>query len=75
VRARARYLHEAANGTADDYLERSFSALLDVALGLRARDVLRARVDMKLWLDERAATLARTPDPELQLWLSYEAGL
>jgi hypothetical protein len=75
VRARARYLHEAANGPADDYLERSFAALLDVALGLRARDVLRARVDMKLWLDERAATLARSPDPELQLWLSYEAGL
>lgn len=75
VRARARYLHEAWNGDADDYLERSFAALLDVALGLRARDVLRARVDMKLWLDERAATLARSPDPELQLWLSYEAGL
>lgn len=75
VRARARYLHEAANDGLDDYRERSFSALLDAALGLRARDVLSARVDVKQWLDRRASTLDRSPNPELQLWLSYEAGL
>lgn len=75
VRGRARYLHEAVNDGVDDYLERSLAALVDVALGMRARDVLRARVDVKLWLDERASTLDRTPNPELQLWLSYEARL
>ena len=75
VRARARYLHEAVNGDADDYLERSFSMLLDTALGIGARNVLQARVDIKLWLDQRAATLERSPNPELQLWLSYEARL
>jgi hypothetical protein len=75
VRGRARYLHEAVNDGQDDYLERSLSALLDASLGLRARDVLRARADLKLWLDHRDATLLRSPNPELQLWLSYEARL
>jgi hypothetical protein len=63
------------NADRDDDGERSLSALLDAAVGLRARGVLRARADVKLWLDERAVTLGRSPDPELQLWLSYEARL
>lgn len=75
VRARARYLHEAINDDVDDYLERSLSGLLDTSLGLRTRDLLRARVDMKFWLDNRDATQVRSPNPELQLWLSYEARL
>jgi len=75
VRARVRYLNEAINDGADDYLERSLAALADVALGVRGRDLVRVRADMKLWLDGRAATLDRSPNPELQLWLSYEARL
>jgi hypothetical protein len=75
VRARARYLNQAINDAADDYLERSLSALVDAALGIGARDVLRVRADAKFWLDQRAATLVRSPNPELQLWLSYEARL
>lgn len=73
VRARARYLDEAFED--NEYLERSFSALVDAAFRVRARDWLRVRVDTKFWLDDRAATLLRVPDPELQLWLSYEARL
>jgi hypothetical protein len=42
---------------------------------MRAAAALRAQLDLKLWLDGRAAAPARTPDPELQLWLSYEARL
>ncbi len=75
VRGRVRYLHEAVNGGRDDYRERSVSALLDAALGIRARDVLRARIDVRSLLDGRDATLVRSPNPELQLWLSYEARL
>ncbi|HWU90958.1 MAG TPA: hypothetical protein VN253_27015, partial [Kofleriaceae bacterium] len=75
VRGRVRYLNEAVNDAADDYLERSLAGLLDASVGLRGRDVLRARADVKLWLDGRDATLLRSPNPELQLWLSYEARL
>jgi hypothetical protein len=75
VRGRARYLHEASNDGVDTRGERSLSALLDASVGMRARDVLRVRADLKQWLDERRSTLERTPNPELQLWLSYEARL
>jgi hypothetical protein len=74
VRGRVRYLHQAVNSDRDDYLERSLSALLDTSLGIGG-DVLRARADVKLWRDQRASTLDRSPNPELQLWLSYEARL
>jgi len=73
VRARVRYLDEAIED--NTYLERSFSGLVDAGFKVRARDILRVRVDTKLWLDDRDATLLRVPDPELQLWLSYEARL
>ena len=75
MRGRVRYLDEAINDGADDYLERSLAAVADVSLALRGRDLLRVRADLKFWLDERAATLARSPNPEVQLWLSYEARL
>ena len=73
VRARARYLDEAFED--NKYLERSFSGLVDVALKVRAKDTFRVRIDTKLWMDDRDATLLRDPNPELQLWLSYEARL
>jgi len=73
MRARARYLDEAVED--NTYLERSLSALVDAAFKLRSRDILRVRVDTKFWLDDRDSTKERVPDPELQLWLSYEARL
>jgi hypothetical protein len=73
VRARARYLDEAFEDNM--YLERSFSGLVDAAFKVRLRDVVRVRVDTKFWMDDRASTQLRVPNPELQLWLSYEARL
>jgi hypothetical protein len=73
IRARARYLDTAIED--DTYLERSFSALVDAAFRVRAKDVLRVRMDTKYWLDQRMSTLERVPNPELTLWLSYEARL
>jgi hypothetical protein len=73
VRARARYLDEAIAN--DGYLETSLTGMADVAFKLRERDTLHLRADTKFWLDDRASTGLRTPDPELQLWLSYEARL
>lgn len=77
VRARLRYLDEATSllGGKSDYLERSLAAVVDVATRLRGRDSLRVRVDGKFWLDDRASTEDRSPNPELQLWLQYEARL
>jgi hypothetical protein len=57
------------------YLERSLSALLDVAAVVRDRDTVRVRFDTKFWLDERASTLVREPNPELAAWLWYELRL
>ncbi|MBL9015569.1 MAG: hypothetical protein JNL83_15400 [Myxococcales bacterium] len=73
VRVRARYLDEAIAN--DGYLETSFSGLIDARFRLRERDSMQLRADTKFWLDDRASTGRRTPDPELQLWLSYEARL
>ncbi|MDB4960361.1 MAG: hypothetical protein JWP01_360, partial [Myxococcales bacterium] len=65
VRTRLRYLDEAiADNT---YLERSFSGLVDASFKLRDRDILRVRMDTKFWLDDRASTQERSPNPELQL--------
>jgi len=75
LRGRVRYLHQAVNGDRDDLYERSIAALADAAIGFGERAVLRARADVKVWLDDRAETRARSPSPELQLWLSYEARL
>ncbi len=73
IRGRARYLAEAIESA--HYLETSFSGLVDASWRVRDRDSFRVRVDTKLWLDERTATVERRPDPEIQLWLSYEARL
>ena len=73
MRARVRFLDEAVGNNA--YLERSLSGLVDAGFRMRDRDQLRIRFDTKLWFDERNSTLMRQPNPELQLWLSYEARL
>jgi hypothetical protein len=42
---------------------------------MRDKDNLRVRVDTKFWLDDRMSTQQRVPNPELSLWLFYEARL
>ncbi len=72
-RARVRFLDEAIAD--NSYLERSLAGVAEVAQKLRDRDELRVRVDTKFWLDDRASTGLRRPNPELQVWLAYEAKL
>jgi hypothetical protein len=73
LRGRVRYLDEAIDD--NTYLERSVSALGEVTARVRDKDNLRVRVDTKFWLDERMSTQQRVPNPELSLWLFYEARL
>jgi hypothetical protein len=73
LRARLRYFDEGIDD--NTYLERSLSALFDVAAVVRDRDTLRVRLDTKFWLDDRASTLVRYPNPELAAWLWYELRL
>ncbi len=73
VRGRVRYLNEAVSSP--EYLETSQSGLVDAGFRLRKRDTFRVRLDTKFWLDRRASTMDRNPNPELQVWLSYEARL
>jgi hypothetical protein len=73
IRGRVRFLDEAISD--NTYLERSIAAVVEVGQKLRERDTLRVRLDTKFWMDDRDATALRRPNPELQLWLSYEAKL
>ena len=71
LRGRVRYLIEDVRD--DAYLEQSLWSYLDAALRVRARDQLRLRTDLYVWLDDRPSTRERAPSPELWLWLAYEA--
>ena len=71
IRARTRYLHQ--DITSNTALEQSLWSALDATVPLRRRDVLRMRLDVYWWLDERASTLLRDPNPEISLSLQYEA--
>ena len=73
IRGRARYLDEAINDRT--YLERSLAIRADGSMQLRDKDTLRLRIDTKFWLDRRASTLERVPNPEVVFWLFYEAKL
>lgn len=75
IRARLRYFDEALNDDEDTYLERSFTGLVDTALTIRKRDIVRVRFDVKRWLDGRESTQLRSPNPELTFWLMYEMRL
>ena len=72
-RGRVRYLDEAISD--NTYLERSVAALAEATMRLRDRDTLRVRIDGRYWLDKRMSTTERVPNPELSLWLMYEARL
>lgn len=73
LRGRVRYLDEAIHD--NTYLERSISALGEVTARVRDKDNVRVRVDTKFWLDDRMSTQLRVPNPEVSLWLFYEARL
>jgi len=71
LHGRARYLFQDVATSA--YLEESLWTYGDVTLRLRDRDDLRVRADLYWWLDSRGSTMTRSPNPELWLWLQYEA--
>ena len=44
---------------------------LEADLNVRQHDILRARYDARVFLDERESTLRRVPNPEHWLWVEY----
>lgn len=71
LRGRLRYLFE--DITDNSYLEQSVWAYADASYRLRARDRLRLRYDVYVYLDDRASSQDRIPSPEHWLWLEYES--
>jgi hypothetical protein len=71
LRGRVRYLFE--DVVDNKYLEQSVSGYVDGLYRFRQRDDLRLRLETKYFLDKRAATIERSPSPEISVWLGYEA--
>lgn len=71
LRGRVRYLIEDISD--DMYLEESVWGYADVSYRVRARDRVRLRYDVYVYLDDRPATIERVPSPEHWLWLEYES--
>ncbi len=69
IRLRVRYdIEGVANG---GHPPQSLWALVEYAVTTRTRDHVRARYDFRVFLDDRASTRARVPNPEHALWLEY----
>ena len=71
LRGRVRYLIEDISD--NTYLEESVWGYLDASYRVRARDRVRLRYDVYVYLDERESTAERIPSPEHWLWLEYES--
>jgi hypothetical protein len=56
-----------------EHLEESLWAYLEATFTLRQRDRLRVRSDLFSYLDDRASTGLRAPNPAVWFWLDYEA--
>lgn len=70
LRGRARYLLE--DISSNDYLEHSLWTYLDATWAATRTLSARARYDYVAYLDERASTLARLPNPEHRFRLELE---
>jgi hypothetical protein len=70
-RGRVRYLFQDFEDNMS--LEQSLWIYQDLTYRIRARDRVRIRYDLFVWLDDRASTAARVPSPEHWLWLEYES--
>lgn len=71
ARVRLRYLFEDVTDNAR--LEQILWTYLDLTYRLWRKNSVRLRYDIRLWLDERTSTQARTPSPEHWMWLEYES--
>lgn len=71
ITARVRYLFEdIAN---NNYYEQSLWAYFDLSYVIKRVFLIRARYDVLAWLDDRANTPGRVPNPEHRLRLTFEA--
>ncbi|KIG13118.1 hypothetical protein DB30_00583 [Enhygromyxa salina] len=71
VTGRLRYLFEdIAN---NNYYEQSLWTYFDLSYVIRRVFLIRARYDVLLWMDNRASTMSRVPNPEHRLRLELEA--
>jgi hypothetical protein len=71
VRLQTRVRYDAEDLSGDGHSPRTLWAKLEVAVSLRSKDALALRYDLRAWLDHRASTAARRPNPEHWLLLSY----
>ncbi|MEZ4286697.1 MAG: helix-hairpin-helix domain-containing protein [Polyangiales bacterium] len=53
--------------------EQSLYTYVESSFLVRKRDWIRLRYDLRLWLDNRAATAYRRPSPEHWFWVEYRA--
>ena len=73
LRARVRMRYVFQDVTDNERLEQLLWTYVDLTYRLRKKDRLRIRYDLRLWLDDRGSTLARSPSPEHWMWLEYES--
>jgi hypothetical protein len=71
LRLRVRLRYDFEDVWDNHRLPQTLWAYLEAALTLRERDTLRARYDLRVFLDRRESTLVRTPNPEHWLALEY----
>ena len=69
IRARARYDFEDIFDATR--LEHKLWVYLETSVTVRERDLLRLRYDIRVFLDRRASTEARRPNPEHWIWMEY----
>lgn len=73
LRARARVRWNWDDIKDNENLEQSLWAYADLTYRIRTKDSLRLRYDYFVYLDDRASTQAREPNPSHWLWFQYEA--
>lgn len=71
LRLRLRLRYDFADIRNNQRLPQTIWGYLDAALTVRERDSLRIRYDLRAFLDKRASTHTRVPNPEHWLWLEY----
>ncbi len=70
VRLRLRIRYDLEDASADDRSPRVLWGYLDVSVAPRQGDAVRLRYDVRAFLDDRASTISRRPNPEH--WLLFE---
>jgi hypothetical protein len=71
VRLRVRLRYDLEDVYDNHRLPQTLWTYVEAALRLREADTLRARYDLRAFLDKRESTLRRLPNPEHWLWLEY----